>query len=175
MPVSVVPLSVISWEEAIKLVYTERATIVEEYKNWVVNSPTVSIKVPSVIMLKEYNHIGRASCFSRSTIFLRDRYTCQYCEQDFRNDQKSLTLDHVVPRYHGGKTRWDNIVAACDECNKQKSHFCKMQPKNKPRKPTYWQLAEIRRSYEIQIPDENWVKFLGWDEDKIVYHNKNKY
>jgi 5-methylcytosine-specific restriction endonuclease McrA len=31
------------------------------------------------------------------------------------------TVDHVVPRYHGGLTHMDNLVLACKSCNSRKN------------------------------------------------------
>jgi len=31
-----------------------------------------------------------------------------------------LTLDHVLPRHRGGGHSWDNLVAACKDCNHRK-------------------------------------------------------
>ena len=36
--------------------------------------------------------------------------------------EKSLTLDHVVPRFHGGTDETKNLICACAECNRDKSH-----------------------------------------------------
>ena len=31
-----------------------------------------------------------------------------------------LTIDHVVPKHDGGRWEWENLVAACSECNAKK-------------------------------------------------------
>ena len=54
---------------------------------------------------------------SRRNIFLRDDYTCQYC--GIKNPDK-LTLDHVKPKWQGGKDTWENLVCACFKCNSKK-------------------------------------------------------
>ena len=41
-------------------------------------------------------------------MFLRDRFTCQYC-----GSRDDLTFDHVMPRSRGGRTTWENVVTAC--------------------------------------------------------------
>lgn len=33
---------------------------------------------------------------------------------------RQLTIDHLVPKAHGGKNRYDNIVLACATCNRRK-------------------------------------------------------
>jgi len=41
---------------------------------------------------------------------------CAYC---FKICDK-LTVDHIVPKYHGGTDAQDNLVAVCYECNHEK-------------------------------------------------------
>jgi len=71
-PMSIVPLSAIPWQDAIKLVYLDKASVLEEYNRWVVRSPSVQMRMPSVVLLREYrDHDGDVE-FSRHNIFLRD-------------------------------------------------------------------------------------------------------
>lgn len=44
-------------------------------------------------------------------------YKCAYC-----GSRELLTLDHIVPRFVGGTDETKNLVCACSECNKDKSH-----------------------------------------------------
>ncbi len=167
LPLSVVPLSTLSWQESIKLMFLDRVTVLAEYGDWEVHSPSSSITVPSVIMLREYVKVGRGVKFSRANVLLRDNYRCQYCGLDGKHDHKLLTLDHVVPRFHGGKTRWDNVVASCSPCNLEKAHFTKLKPANAPVKPTYYQLISKVMTSPITVPDESWVPFTGWPEELV--------
>lgn len=52
----------------------------------------------------------------KENILARDNHTCHYC-----GSTENLTLDHIVPRAHGG-ARWDanNVVTACRCCNQAK-------------------------------------------------------
>lgn len=43
---------------------------------------------------------------------------CAYCGSD-----KNITLDHVIPRSLGGVDKTPNVVACCESCNRDKSHF----------------------------------------------------
>ena len=54
---------------------------------------------------------------SKKEVFLRDRFTCQYCGKK----SQELTLDHVVPRRQNGSHAWNNVVAACSRCNLRKA------------------------------------------------------
>ena len=52
IPVSMLPLSVIPWQESIKYMCLDKAHVLEWYDNWIVHSVNWSTQVPAVIMLK---------------------------------------------------------------------------------------------------------------------------
>ena len=165
-PLSVLPLSRLSWKDSIRLIVVGRVTIHDEYDDWVVRSPSIDIKVPSVMSLDQNVRFKREIKFSRSNILLRDMYTCQYCNTVL--SPAKLTLDHVVPRHHGGKTKWDNIVSSCADCNHKKSHHDHMKPKNEPYRPNYYDMASKRMKYPVSVDHPSWIPFIGWNEDLIV-------
>jgi 5-methylcytosine-specific restriction endonuclease McrA len=77
------------------------------------------IQVPRIVRLTRYDRLPKTSVrFNRKNLFARDDHRCQYCGQDRPASQ--LSLDHVVPRSHGGKTTWENIVCCCMQCNSRK-------------------------------------------------------
>ena len=117
-PVSYFPLSTLDWKTAIKLIFTRNVVIVKNHEDWVVRSPSVEVEVPSIIMLKRFHKFQNYVKFSRSNVYLRDMYKCQYCLDIF--DVNQLTLDHVIPRSKGGQTEWQNIVTCCKSCNTKK-------------------------------------------------------
>ncbi|HEV2652028.1 MAG TPA: HNH endonuclease, partial [Rhizomicrobium sp.] len=91
-PLSYYPLSLWSWQDAIKAVFLERVNILEEYDR-VVRSPSFEMRLPSVVSLKTYIKPARNPAFTRFNLFLRDRFECQYC-----GAEDDLTFDHVIPR-----------------------------------------------------------------------------
>ena len=95
-PLSYFPLSLWSWQDAIKAVFLERVSILEEYDR-TVHSPSFEMRLPSVVSLKTYIRPARNPAFTRFNVFLRDRFECQYCGAD-----EDLTFDHVIPRSRGG-------------------------------------------------------------------------
>ena len=106
-PLSYYPLSIWCWQDAIKAVFLDRVNIVSQYDT-LVRSPSFEMRLPSVVSLKSYVKPSRFPAFTRFNVFLRDRFTCQYC-----GDRDDLTFDHVIPRSKGGVTSWENVVAAC--------------------------------------------------------------
>ena len=78
-PVSLLPLSVIDWQEAIKYMVLEKAVPISWHDNWIVHSEHWSTPVPAVLMLTEYTRPKTTVQFSKANVFLRDEYTCQYC------------------------------------------------------------------------------------------------
>ena len=114
-PLSYYPLSLWSWQDAIKAVFLDRVNIVEHYDR-AVHSPTFEMQLPSVVSLKSFVKPSTHPAFTRFNVFLRDRFTCQYCSA-----HHDLTFDHIVPRSRGGKTSWENCVLAHREVNSRKA------------------------------------------------------
>lgn len=165
-PLSYFPLSLWSWQEAVKAVFLDRVNIVSEYDR-VVRSPSFEIRLPSVIALKDYIPTARRPAFTRFNVFLRDRFTCQYCSE--RHVANDLTFDHIVPRSRGGQTVWTNVVTACGTCNLAKGsrlpNECGMFPRTSPFQPTSFELQENGRGYPPNYLHESWRDFLYWDSE----------
>ena len=157
-PLNLFPLSTLNWEDTVKVVVKGHVDVVAEYDR-VIRSPSISMRLPSVIAMRKYERVVDRAAFTRFNVFLRDRFKCQYCGAD---DAK-LTFDHVVPRSRGGKTTWTNIVAACDPCNLLKGHKQDMQPMKVPREPTPQELMALKRAYMPKIMHESWLEFLPTD------------
>jgi len=171
-PLNVVPISSISWKDAIKVKFLGHARVVEEYSDWSVHSPSIEIRVPSVMISETYIKTKQYVKFSRANLLIRDNFTCQYCSKGL--EYRELTVDHVVPRVRGGTTRWENIVAACYICNTIKGHKQHMKPKNKPYKPDYHQLVNNAKKQKIIVPTESWLTYLNWPEDLVEIQRPSK-
>ena len=111
------PLHVCSVKRAVSLLMHEMAERVED-SNKVLRSPSQIFPVPSVVRLKKFvrRPFRYRVSFNRKNVFRRDNHTCQYCGK--RSNE--LTLDHILPRSRGGRTRWENVVACCQRCNARK-------------------------------------------------------
>lgn len=165
-PLSYFPLSLWSWQDAIKAVFLERVNIVAEYER-VVRSPNFEMRLPSVISLKDYVATGRRPAFTRFNVFLRDRFSCQYCGEP--NPSHLLTFDHVVPRSRGGRTTWENVVSACEDCNLRKGNRMPrqagMHPLTRPVEPSTYQLQQNGRAFPPNFLHDSWRDFLYWDTE----------
>lgn len=165
-PLSYFPLSLWSWQDSVKAVFSGRVSILAEYDR-VVRSPSCRMRLPSVIALKDYIAASRYPAFTRFNVFLRDRFSCQYCREVHTTHE--LTFDHVVPRSKGGRTTWDNVVTACMSCNLHKGsqlpHQCGMNPRRKPWRPTSHELQENGRAFPPNYLHESWRDFLYWDTE----------
>lgn len=61
---------------------------------------------------------GGVPTFSFPGVIRRDNGQCAYCGLPFPG---SMTVDHVLPRFQGGPSTWENCVAACEVCNWEKA------------------------------------------------------
>ncbi len=165
-PLSYYPLSLWSWQEAVKAVVADRVNVVSVYSR-VIHSPSAEMPLPSVISLKEYIPTSRRPAFTRFNVFLRDRFTCQYCGESLPTHE--LTFDHVIPRSKGGRTTWDNVITACSPCNLIKGNRLPMQaqmfPLVRPTEPTSFLLQEHGRAFPPNYLHESWRDFLYWDSE----------
>jgi 5-methylcytosine-specific restriction endonuclease McrA len=157
-PLSYFPLSLFNWEDAVKAVVKGSHVVVAEYDR-VLRSPSTTMRLPSVIALRGYVRPPTRVAFTRFNVFLRDRFSCQYCG---KLCLKGLTFDHVVPRVRGGVTSWENIVACCEPCNTKKGH-AHVKPLRAPYEPAVYDLIAAQRLFPPNFLHESWQDFLYWD------------
>ncbi len=163
-PLSYFPLSLWSWQDTIKAVCLDRVSVLNEY-DAEVRSPSCSMRLPSVIALREYVPTARRPAFTRFNVFLRDNFSCQYCSDQLPTHE--LTFDHVIPRSKGGRTTWENVITACGTCNLLKADHLpqeiRMFPRRRPAQPTTWELQENGRAFPPNYLHESWRDYLYWD------------
>ena len=110
------PLGTIAWERAVVLVLDNSVDVLE-VSGKVARSAKLTIEIPSVIRLRTNLRVARRGPvgYSRMAVLRRDGHRCAYC------NRRASTIDHVTPRCRGGKSSWENTVAACMRCNHRKA------------------------------------------------------
>lgn len=153
------PLNVCNARRALVMVILGKAEVLH-HRPEPIRTVDATLAAPSVVKLRY--HVKRPVPelkLSRRTIFARDRYTCQYCGATV----KDLTVDHVIPRRHGGSTSWDNLVTACRRCNMKKGdkllHQTNMQLIRQPRRPRYTPYISLTK-YVAGRQNEAWRDYL---------------
>jgi 5-methylcytosine-specific restriction endonuclease McrA len=139
------PIGVVDCLEALVMCIVGKATAVEEYEEEI-SSPSITFKIPSVIVLKTVvKFISTGIRPSRNNILWRDKNQCQYC--GVIESPRDMTIDHVIPRSRGGENTWSNLVTCCKKCNQKKGNRtpeeANMSLLNKPVKPRNSILRQI--------------------------------
>ena len=174
MPLSSVPLSVVNWQIAMRLLFTDKVKVLKEYDDWIVRSQHLEMKVPSIIIMSEQVKWTKTLKYSRNNVYLRDDFTCQLqttsrCkDRHGKTNIADLTLDHVIPKSHGGKTTWANVTTCCKTCNSEKGNDHTIVPKKPPIKPTYYQILAKRKTLPIHVKDEEWKLYIQWPEHLVT-------
>ena len=112
-----VPVNVCTVRRAVVMLGKGKAELLENHQGQL-HTVTAVIEAPSIIRLVYL--VKRPLLprkLSKKEVFLRDRFTCQYCGKKAQD----LTLDHVVPRRQNGSHTWENVVVACNRCNLRKA------------------------------------------------------
>ena len=170
------PVNVATVERALTMLWNESARVVDphdfrlyDWADWSQLCPSegdlfiqavrLRLRVPEVITLTGYDRLPTAAvAFSRRNVFKRDHYTCQYC--GVQPGTEELSIDHVIPRAHGGTSTWENCVLACMACNKRKAdrtpHQAGMKLRRPPSRPT-WKPSYA--AHRVRIA--SWAKFIS--------------
>jgi len=180
-------IQITSWQRALKLVYLDRAHVVDEdyktysFTDWCeisqfikenpsgfVKTPKMKIAIPEVIALKFYDRIPfKETKFTRRNIYEHYGYRCCYCGKKFPTSE--LNLDHVVPRSMYGKTSWSNVVTSCIKCNLKKSNKLPEQAGMKlvikPSKPSFSPTLNLilRSPVKTKLSWQKFVDNVYWN------------
>lgn len=161
------PVKVVDWQRAMTLFCQGKVEIVSTHDREA-RAVTFSFKLPSVVRLLKFVRVKRqvgTVPFTRANIYRRDNHQCQYCGTQFKSED--LTFDHVVPEAQGGTKSWENIVAACVPCNRQKDNRTPAQAamplRKTPAKPKPAPVFHVTM-YMKKTPD-SWRDWLYWNAE----------
>lgn len=145
-----------TWADWAKIMPTENEQAIRSAAN--------KFKIPEIIVLTSYNGFWKPkTTFSRRMIYKLYNKQCQYCGETFGTHD--LNIDHVIPTSQGGKTKWENCVLACIECNSKKANRTPEQAKmklicGKPKKPTMklFDFGEVKcESWKAFMSESYWL------------------
>lgn len=154
------PLHVCTTKRAMGLILSGKAVVVENGRGFIRTVSTVYER-PSVIRLVFV--VRRPAPRVRLTkreILRRDEYRCQYCGREAAN----LTIDHVVPRHRGGEHCWENLVAACPQCNRRKGSRTLEEARMTLMRSPFEPRPTPRYLFSTYLRDnQEWAKYIdGW-------------
>lgn len=160
------PLNVCNTRRAFVLLIHGKAEVLEEGKG-LLRSPSSSYPCPSVIRLVYLIRRPRPQTrLTRREVFQRDDFTCMYCGVQAHD----LTLDHVIPRYRGGRHTWENLVSACKRCNHRKAGRTPQEARMRLlREPVHPRANVYYSFYPYLSAQRGWRKFIpGWEDRRIA-------
>lgn len=169
-PLRVMPLSTLSWQDAVTARMADRVIVLAEHAIEV-RSRSLSVRVPSVVALRDYVSLDRPAALTRQNLFAYLGPFCAFCEKRFST--RELTIDHVIPRSRFSAhrrheaNRADNLVLACVSCNGRKGartpQEAGMPLHVTPRQPT---VAEINhramRFLREEVVPKTWLDWIYW-------------
>jgi 5-methylcytosine-specific restriction endonuclease McrA len=162
-PLSLLPLSTVSWEDAMRLLILNKVRALEYYEDRVIRSANKEWRLPSVIISERYVKRAHGVNLTRRNLYLRDKYTCAYCDVQYHFDQ--LTKDHVIPSSKGGDSSWTNLVTACKPCNGRKGDTI-IDPLYEAFEPTHFDLLKNHMDGPVLIRHYSWKNFISGVPDE---------
>ena len=139
-------LNTIKWKKSLTLLAKDKVSVLKYSKRVIKSASGMIIKIPAVLrLIKFIRTVYRTRVpFSKKNVMIRDGMKCVYCGVS----NVRLTIDHIVPKAKGGKSTFENTVAACKPCNNKKgSKSCsesRMYPKTNVHSPTISEFLMIK-------------------------------
>jgi 5-methylcytosine-specific restriction endonuclease McrA len=154
------PIHVCTTRRAIGLILNGKASLVLNGRGEIKTISRIYPR-PSIIRLEKMIRRPRPTIrLSKREILRRDEYTCQYCGLHTIH----LTIDHVIPRRLGGRHTWENLVAACPNCNHHKGGRTIEQAQMRLLRPPSEPPSSAHYLYSRHLHDnQDWLPFIqGW-------------
>lgn len=154
------PIHICSLRRAVGLILNGKASLVLNGRGEI-RTISRSFPRPSIIRLDKMIKRPRPTVrLTKREILRRDDFTCQYCGQRV----SYLTVDHVLPRRLGGDYSWQNLVAACPNCNHRKGGRTLEQVQMRLLRPPQEPPASAQYFFARHLGDNTeWQPFIeGW-------------
>ena len=160
-PLSYYPLSLWPWQTAVKAMFLERVDVVAHYDREV-HSPSIALKLPSVIALRAVRPAERISGLHAvqpvppRQIPLRLLRVAQGADVRPCHSARPWRPDDV------GECR-DRLRAVQSRKGGRTPNEAHMHIQREPIRPTSWQLQEHGRAFPPNYLHESWRDYLYWD------------
>ena len=159
-PMSYFPLSLLSWQDAVHAVFSERVSVVAEYDTWA-RSPSTQIRLPSVVALRKYQRrrasrgvhaLQRVPARPLHLPVLR-RGVCVFgADVRARHPALARRPDDVVEHRHGLRA-----------VQHEEGNSTRIKPRRLPKEPTLSELLAAKRAFPPGYLHESWTDYLYWD------------
>jgi len=164
------PIKILTWQKAFDLYFSDRAQLVDFWENHKIKDSAGRFwPIPCILRLRKFvPHKHLQVRLTKFHLLLRDKFTCQYCGVNL--NKSNMTIDHVIPKrsWHNDigikYTSWQNVVLACESCNKKKGDKHVGQAGMKlleiPKNPSYNQLLRGYISKYIGEVPKEWSVYI---------------
>jgi hypothetical protein len=90
-------------------------------------------------------------------VIRRARECCEYCRSQARFSPDPFSVEHIVPRSHGGTDESSNLALSCQGCNNRK--YVSVEAVD----PVSGEMAPL-----FHPRRQRWQDHFAWDEDSSV-------
>jgi HNH endonuclease len=90
----------------------------------------------------------------RRIVVARAKECCEYCRSQVKFATQSFSVEHIAPRYKGGKTILENLALSCQGCNNHK------HTKTEALDSTTQQIVPL-----FHPRQQSWQEHFAWNDD----------
>lgn len=116
------------------------------------------IRLPSVVVCTAYSGVRNAQVKfpNKKNIWERDDHTCVYTGKKLT--EKTLSIDHVIPKSKGGDSSWENLVTCDRLLNSQKGDLTLKEARLKLR---YKPFRPSDNIFKFKVYKDEWFSFVA--------------
>jgi len=161
------PCMILNFKKAFILGLKKPESVLEVHPTEKIHTVKKAYDIPIVIKINEkVDHDAIYVNPSRTLIFIRDNWTCQYCGRSV--NENTATVDHVIPKSQGGLWSWYNLTTACPDCNQQKGNQI-WEPRIKPYRPEPFLIVLKKIIHHLDFGTlDTWKRYLSTKHRKIM-------